>query len=140
VITELSLERVEFTCGHCWNQWSLDYDVQRYRDEAGRDWEYFYLDGVAVNSPYSTEGALRCPVCGRRWVGHIHARPSDRAGSFRHAASGGRRRRGAPPGAVWGTEAGRVRPLPAAQRRTTMPVTPPGTCAGPNDASAAHGG
>ena len=74
MITELSLERVEFTCGHCWNQWSLDYDVQRYRDEAGRDWEYFYLDGVAVNSPYSTEGALRCPVCGRRWVGHIHAR------------------------------------------------------------------
>lgn len=74
VITELAVERVEFTCGHCWNQWSLDYDIQRYRNGEGGDWEYFSRDGIAVASLYTPAGALPCPVCGRRWVGRILAR------------------------------------------------------------------
>ena len=74
MITELALERVEFTCGHCWHQWSIDYDVQHYRDDDGNDWEYFYRDGIAAPSPYASEGAVPCPECGRHWVGHIVAR------------------------------------------------------------------
>lgn len=74
MIIELALERVEFTCGHCWNQWSTDFDVQHYRDEDGSDWEYFSRDGVAVESPYTPAGAAYCPQCGHRWVGRILAR------------------------------------------------------------------
>ncbi|MGW2378360.1 MULTISPECIES: hypothetical protein [Kitasatospora] len=74
LITELALERVEFTCGHCWHQWSTDYDVQHYRDDDGRDWEYFSRDGTPVDSPYTPEGAPPCPECGRHWVGHLLAR------------------------------------------------------------------
>ncbi|MEU2231475.1 hypothetical protein [Streptomyces vietnamensis] len=74
MITELALERVQFTCGHCWHEWSTDYDVQQYRDDQGGDWEYFSRDGVAVPSPYTPAGAAPCPRCGRRWVGRILAR------------------------------------------------------------------
>ncbi|MFI9271006.1 hypothetical protein ACIGXM_09905 [Kitasatospora sp. NPDC052896] len=74
MITELALERAEFTCGHCWNRWSIDYDVQHYRDLEGDDWEYFSRDGVVVGSPYTPAGAPPCPECGRRWVGRIVAR------------------------------------------------------------------
>ncbi|MFD0395601.1 hypothetical protein ACFQ3Z_40050 [Streptomyces nogalater] len=51
MITELAVERVEFTCGHCWHSWSADYDVQYYRDENGDEWEYFTRDGDGVPSP-----------------------------------------------------------------------------------------
>jgi hypothetical protein len=71
VMMELAVERVEVTCGHCWHQWSVDYDVQHYRDDHGNESEYFYRDGVAAPSPYSAEGALPCPECGRHWVGHL---------------------------------------------------------------------
>ncbi|MFJ9846687.1 hypothetical protein ACIRYZ_40895 [Kitasatospora sp. NPDC101155] len=74
LIIELALERAEFTCGHCWHQWSIDYDVQHYRDSEGRDWEYFSRDGIAVDSPYTPAGAPPCPECGRRWVGRCAAR------------------------------------------------------------------
>ncbi|MDX2938789.1 hypothetical protein [Streptomyces ipomoeae] len=74
MITELAVERVEFTCGHCWHKWSADYDVQYYRDENGDDWEYFTRDGHAVPSPYAPEGAPPCPICGRHWVGRLTAR------------------------------------------------------------------
>ncbi|MBL1094019.1 MULTISPECIES: hypothetical protein [Streptomyces] len=74
MITELALERVTFTCGHCWHEWSTDYDVSRYRDGEGHDWEYFSHDGVTVVSPYTTAGALPCPQCGRRWIGRLLAR------------------------------------------------------------------
>jgi hypothetical protein len=71
VITELASEQVKFTCGHCWHQWSVDYDVQRYRDDHGQDWEYYFREGLAAPSPYTTDGAQPCPLCGRHWVGHI---------------------------------------------------------------------
>ncbi|MFJ9770355.1 hypothetical protein ACIRVF_03830 [Kitasatospora sp. NPDC101157] len=74
MITELALERVEFTCGHCWHQWSVDYDVQQYRDAAGNTWEYFSRDGNPIDSPYTPAGALPCPACGRHWVGRLAAR------------------------------------------------------------------
>jgi hypothetical protein len=74
VITELAVERVEFTCGSCWHSWSVDYDVQRYRDDDGDEWEYFYRDNTAVASPYTPQGAPPCPHCGRRWVGRLVAR------------------------------------------------------------------
>ncbi|WP_251022374.1 hypothetical protein [Streptomyces sp. ISL-10] len=74
VITELAVERVEFTCGRCWHQWSADYDAQQYRDAEGDLWEYFSRDGIAVPSPYTPAGAPPCPLCGRRWVGRILAR------------------------------------------------------------------
>jgi hypothetical protein len=74
VITELAVERVEFTCGHCWHRWSADYDVQRYVDDRGREWESFYRDNVGVASPYTPEGAPPCPHCARRWVGRLVAR------------------------------------------------------------------
>jgi hypothetical protein len=73
MITEMALERVEFTCGKCWYQWSVDYDVQHYRDEQG-GWEYFSRDGLPVVSPYTPAGAVPCPACGRRWVGRLLAR------------------------------------------------------------------
>lgn len=74
MITELAVERVEFTCGHCWHKWSADYDVQYYRDEYGDEWEYFTRDGLGVPSPYDPQGAPPCPICGRRWVGRLAAR------------------------------------------------------------------
>ncbi|WP_078988038.1 hypothetical protein [Streptomyces sp. XY332] len=73
MITEMALERVEFTCGRCWHDWSIDYDVQQYSDEDGA-WEYFSRDGIPVPSPYTPAGASPCPVCGRHWVGRLLAR------------------------------------------------------------------
>ena len=74
MITELAVERVEFTCGTCWHHWSVDYDVQRNMDGRGEEWEYFYRDNTAVPSPYTPEGAPPCEHCGRHWVGHLVAR------------------------------------------------------------------
>ncbi|WP_261800909.1 hypothetical protein [Streptomyces sp. PBH53] len=64
MITEVAVERVEFTCGSCWHRWSVDYDVQRYRDDSGQEWEYFYRDNVAVPDPYTPAGAPACEHCG----------------------------------------------------------------------------
>ncbi|MFI8194810.1 hypothetical protein ACIF8T_39990 [Streptomyces sp. NPDC085946] len=74
MITELAVERAEFTCGSCWHRWSVDYDVQRYRDDSGDEWEYFYRDNTPVDSPYTPQGAPPCEHCGRRWVGRLVAR------------------------------------------------------------------
>ena len=74
MITELAVERVEFTCGQCWHHWSVDYDVQHYRDDDGTDWEYFSHDGIGAASPYTPDGGVPCPQCGRHWVGHLVAR------------------------------------------------------------------
>jgi hypothetical protein len=75
MITELAVERVEFACGHCWHQWSVDFDVQQWRDEEnGEEWEYFSRDGIPAASPYTPAGAVPCPACGRHWVGRIVAR------------------------------------------------------------------
>ncbi|MEW2156420.1 hypothetical protein AB0950_14145 [Streptomyces sp. NPDC007189] len=74
MITELAVERVEFTCGSCWHRWSVDYDVQRYRDALDAEWEVFYRDNAAVPSPYTPQGAPTCEHCGRRWVGRLVAR------------------------------------------------------------------
>jgi hypothetical protein len=74
MITELAVERVEFTCGQCWRHWTVDYDVQHYRDEDGADWELFSHDGVGASSPYTADGGAPCPGCGRHWVGHLAAR------------------------------------------------------------------
>lgn len=74
MITEMALERVEFTCGRCWYDWSIDYDVQQYSDDEGGAWEYFSRDGIPVPSPYTPAGASPCPVCGRHWVGRLLAR------------------------------------------------------------------
>lgn len=107
MITELAVERVEFTCGHCWHKWSADYDVRYYRDENGDEWEYFTRDGQGVPSPYDPEGASACPICGCRRVGRLTARrpvpvPPGAVGTLRlrmtvpreqHRAD----RRGAPP-------------------------------------------
>lgn len=70
-MTELALEKVEFTCGRCWRQWSAEYDVQHYQDEDGKDWEIYYRDGIPVESPYSPAGAQACPACGHPFVGHL---------------------------------------------------------------------
>ncbi|WP_329562860.1 hypothetical protein [Kitasatospora sp. NBC_01266] len=74
MITELAVEHVEFTCGHCWHRWTADYDVQHYQDEDGSDWENFSHSGVPTPSPYSTDGAPACPRCHRHWVGHLTER------------------------------------------------------------------
>jgi hypothetical protein len=74
MITELAVERVEFICGSCWHRWSVDYDVQRYRDALDAEWEVFYRDNIAVPSPYTPQGAPPCEHCGRRWVGRLVAR------------------------------------------------------------------
>ncbi|MFG2986603.1 hypothetical protein ACGFYQ_36085 [Streptomyces sp. NPDC048258] len=65
---------MEFTCGRCWYEWSIDYDVQQYTDDQGGVWEYFSRDGIAVPSPYTPSGASPCPACGRHWVGRLLAR------------------------------------------------------------------
>ncbi|MBC2868562.1 hypothetical protein [Streptomyces mexicanus] len=74
MITELAVERVEFTCGSCWHRWSVDYDVQRYQDALDAEWEVFYRDNMVVPSPYTPQGAPPCEHCGRRWVGRLVAR------------------------------------------------------------------
>ncbi|MFE9421506.1 hypothetical protein ACFYNO_00935 [Kitasatospora sp. NPDC006697] len=74
MITELALEHVEFTCGHCWHQWAADYEVLHYRDEDGADWESFSKAGIPTGSPYETAGAPACPQCHRHWVGHLAER------------------------------------------------------------------
>lgn len=74
MITELAVERVEFTCGSCWHRWSADYDVQRYVDDRGEEWEAFYRDNAPVPSPYTPQGAPPCDYCGRHWVGRLVAR------------------------------------------------------------------
>ncbi|MEK0098967.1 hypothetical protein WDA79_10795 [Streptomyces sp. A475] len=74
MITELAVERIDFTCGACWHRWSVDYDVQRYRDALDAEWEHFYRDNTAVPSPYTPAGAPPCEHCGRRWVGRLVAR------------------------------------------------------------------
>ncbi|MER6978467.1 hypothetical protein [Streptomyces carpinensis] len=74
MITQLAVERVEFACGSCWHRWSVDYDVQRYRDALDAEWEVFYRDNTAVASPYTPQGAPPCEHCGRRWVGRLVAR------------------------------------------------------------------
>ena len=68
------MERLEFTCGHCWRQWSVDFDVQRHTGSDSAEWEYFALDGHPAESPYTPRGALPCPGCGRHWVGRLLAR------------------------------------------------------------------
>ncbi|WP_405010861.1 hypothetical protein [Kitasatospora sp. NBC_01539] len=74
MITELAVERVEFTCGQCWHHWSVDFEVQHYQDDDGTDWEYFSHDGIGATSPYTPDGGAPCPECGRHWVGHLVAR------------------------------------------------------------------
>ncbi|MFE1415994.1 hypothetical protein ACFW6F_35110 [Streptomyces sp. NPDC058746] len=70
----MALERVEFACGRCGYEWSIDYDVQQYSDEEGGVWEYFSRDGIPVASPYTPAGASACPLCRRRWIGRLLAR------------------------------------------------------------------
>ncbi|MBC2864750.1 hypothetical protein [Streptomyces mexicanus] len=89
MITELAVERVEFTCGSCWHRWSVDYDVQRRVDDHGDEWEHFSYDNEPVPSPYTPQGAPACAYCGRRWVGHLVARRPvplpDEADTYRSA-------------------------------------------------------
>ncbi|MET9909386.1 hypothetical protein ABZZ74_21705 [Streptomyces sp. NPDC006476] len=97
MITELAVERVEFTCGSCWHRWSVDYDVQRWRDALDAEWEVFYRDNTAVPSPYTPQGAPPCAHCGRHWVGRLVARRpvplpgDDEAPRSRVLAEGGHR-------------------------------------------------
>src|SRR5690606_28607618 len=74
VITELAVERVAFTCGACGHRWSVDYDVQRYLDGHGDEWEYFHRDNTVVPSPYVPENAPACARCGHRETGRLVAR------------------------------------------------------------------
>ncbi|NUT52806.1 MAG: STAS domain-containing protein [Saccharothrix sp.] len=74
MITEIAIERVEFLCGNCWHAWSVDFDVQHYRDEIDQEWEYFSRDGVPAPSPYDRDGAPPCARCGHRWIGRLVAR------------------------------------------------------------------
>lgn len=64
MITELALERLAFTCRHCGQEWSADYDVARFEEPDGEVFEYFALDGHPVPSPYPP-GAVLCPHCGQ---------------------------------------------------------------------------
>ncbi|MFJ9666375.1 hypothetical protein ACIRPP_17440 [Streptomyces sp. NPDC101219] len=74
MITELAVERVAFTCGACGHRWSVDYDVQRYLDGHGDEWEYFHRDNTVVPSPYVPENAPACARCGHRQTGRLVAR------------------------------------------------------------------
>ncbi|NEC80076.1 hypothetical protein G3I38_12700, partial [Streptomyces sp. SID7958] len=74
MITELAVERVAFTCGACGHRWSVDYDVQRYLDGHGDEWEYFHRDNTVVPSPYVPENAPACARCGHRETGRLVAR------------------------------------------------------------------
>ncbi|MCQ4080633.1 hypothetical protein NGB36_08470 [Streptomyces sp. RB6PN25] len=71
MITEHAMERAEFTCGHCWHRWTIDYDVQLSKDDHGRDRESFTHNGIPTPSPYTPVGAWPCPQCGRRSVGRL---------------------------------------------------------------------
>lgn len=74
MITELAVERVEFTCGQCQDRWTVDYDVQRFMDGFGHEWEYFSCDNRSVPSPYSADSAPACGRCGHRPAGRLAAR------------------------------------------------------------------
>ncbi|GAA2803423.1 hypothetical protein GCM10010441_30200 [Kitasatospora paracochleata] len=95
MITELAVERVEFTCGQCWHHWMAEYDVQHIQDDDGGDWERYAHDGIGTASPYTADGAPPCPECGRHWVGHLVARrlmpvASSDSGTPRPASARGR--------------------------------------------------
>ncbi|MGW0827867.1 hypothetical protein [Streptomyces sp. NPDC002845] len=132
MITALAVERVEFTCGHCWHRWSAHYDVQRYVDDQGQEWESFHRDNVGVASPYTFEGAPPCPYCERRWVGRIVARRP--AGPQARRPAGPQARRPAGPQAR--RPAGpQARPAARRARRAAQPRsrhrrTPPGAALG----------
>ncbi|MFD0331782.1 hypothetical protein ACFQZC_35575 [Streptacidiphilus monticola] len=104
MITELAVERVEFACGHCWHQWSVDFDVQQWRDEEnGEEWEYFSRDGIPAASP--TPPPERSP-----------ARPAGGTGSA-----------GSSPGVPSRCRPGRSRPR--VTRSWTRPSTAPSAAA-----------
>jgi hypothetical protein len=65
MIEEIAIERVRLFCvdGH-WQQ-EIDYDVVRYADPGGGEWEFFSVDGSPVMSPYTQDGRPFCPVCRR---------------------------------------------------------------------------
>ncbi|MFG2908443.1 hypothetical protein ACGF13_25675 [Kitasatospora sp. NPDC048286] len=65
MITELALERTEFTCGHRRRQWSTGYDIRHYHHDDGREWEYSSRDGTPADPPYTPEGAPPRPERGR---------------------------------------------------------------------------
>ncbi|GHB49046.1 hypothetical protein GCM10010377_45030 [Streptomyces viridiviolaceus] len=80
MITELAVERLEFTCGQQVER-RLRRAVlpRRERDE----WEYFGLDGHGVPSLYDPEGAPPCPICGGCWVGNLICAGPRRRGGHR---------------------------------------------------------
>ncbi|MEU1274251.1 hypothetical protein [Streptomyces sp. NPDC005799] len=82
MITELAVERVEFTCGSCRHRWSVDYDVRRYRDT---------LDDETPRSRVLAEGGHRpgrptAPML--HAAGHPQPQPSARAGQAPTKPSG----------------------------------------------------
>ncbi|MEU9041056.1 MULTISPECIES: hypothetical protein [unclassified Kitasatospora] len=72
MITELALECVEFTRGHCRHLRSIDYDVRQYHDD-GTTREYFSRDDTAPASPGAPSAAMTRPGCGRCRAGRIAA-------------------------------------------------------------------
>ncbi|MGW6395083.1 STAS domain-containing protein [Streptomyces sp. NPDC055103] len=74
-----AVETVAFTCGHCWHEWTLDYEVQRSErgdgegDRGSRAGERYFRNGAQVPSPYVPSGAPACPRCGRRRLGRLGA-------------------------------------------------------------------
>ncbi len=77
ILKEISVERLQFTCGGCGHTWSTDYDVQHVEDGVGHDRDYYFHDGLPSPDP-TTPGGQLCPRCGRAtlWVELVARRSS----------------------------------------------------------------
>ena len=81
VLTEVSVERLAFTCS-CGRSWSDDFDVQHVTDGHGHARDYYFHDGVPCPDP-SAPGAVLCPGCGRaHGAGELTARRASPAVTF----------------------------------------------------------
>jgi hypothetical protein len=103
IVSECSVERVDFTCAACQHAWEAEYGVRHVEDGHGHQQDYFLRHGLPISDPTSA-GAVVCPRCGcgrlRRRVVARHAtgakepqRPTASSSPNAGAASGATNRR-----------------------------------------------
>lgn len=86
MIDEIAVERVRIFCPESHWQQDVDYDVVRYVDPDGGEYEFYSVNGTREMSPYTPDGRPLCPVCGRATAARLLARrlvpvPTGRGGN-----------------------------------------------------------
>ncbi len=62
MLTEASIDRFRFGCGHCGHVWTLDYQVRHVEGGHGWSLDCYSRLGCRVTAPTSP-GNVRCPQC-----------------------------------------------------------------------------